>query len=169
MPHQSSAMEWTASACSACRRDFKAQVGRALWCDQLDMGYYGRKREDAAHATSVKAIAALHQGGNGMILRIWHGVTPAEKADAYSGYLQQTGLPGYRSTPGNLGVQFVRRVEGDRAEFLAISWWESYEAIRGFAGDDITRAVYYPEDDDFLLEREPTVAHYEVFVDQRGM
>jgi len=103
-----------------------------------------------------------------VIMRMWHGVTPAAKADAYSDYLQQTGLPGYRETPGNLGVQFVRKIEGDRAEFLTISWWESYEAIRGFAGDDIARAVYYPEDDDFLLEREPTVAHYEVFVDQYG-
>jgi heme-degrading monooxygenase HmoA len=108
------------------------------------------------------------RGANQMIIRIWHGTTPAEKADAYSEYLQQTGLPGYRGTPGNLGMQFVRKVEGDRAEFLTISWWESYEAIRGFTGDDISRAVYYSEDDEFLLEREPTVAHYEVFVDQRG-
>jgi hypothetical protein len=34
---------------------------------------------------------------------------------------------------------------------------------RRFAGSDLERAIYYPEDDDFLLEKEPTVTHYEVF------
>ena len=97
-----------------------------------------------------------------MILRIWRGVTPAEKADEYLVYLQKTGVPEYRATPGNLGAQVVRRISGKRAEFLTISWWDSWEAIRGFAGDDIEKAVYYPEDDDFLIEREPTVTHYEV-------
>src|SRR5256885_10813478 len=31
-----------------------------------------------------------------------------------------------------------------------------------FAGDDVERAHYYPEDRDYLLELEPTVTHYEV-------
>ena len=52
------------------------------------------------------------------------------------------------------------------AEFLVLSFWESMEAVRGFAGDDVEAAVSYPEDDRYLLEREPTVAHYEVAVDQ---
>ena len=43
-----------------------------------------------------------------------------------------------------------------------ISLWESYEAIKAFAGDDIDRARYYPEDADFLIELEPKVKHYEV-------
>ncbi len=103
-----------------------------------------------------------------MIMRIWHGATPAEKADEYLDYLKATGLEEYRATPGNLGVQIVRRIGGGRADFLTISLWESLDAIRGFAGDDIEKAVYYPEDDAYLLEREPTVAHYEVLVDERG-
>ena len=103
-----------------------------------------------------------------MIMRIWHGATPAEKADEYLDYLEATGLKEYRATPGNLGVQIVRRISAGRADFLTISLWESLDAIRGFAGDDIEKAVYYPEDDAYLLEREPTVAHYEVLVDERG-
>ena len=51
---------------------------------------------------------------------------------------------------------------GERAEFITLSFWEAGEAIRGFAGDDIERAVFYPEDDRFLVERELTVEHYEV-------
>jgi hypothetical protein len=58
-------------------------------------------------------------------------------------------------------VLVLRRDETDRTEFIFISLWESMEVIRGFAGDDVERARYYPEDRDFLLSLEPTVGHYE--------
>lgn len=97
-----------------------------------------------------------------MIARTWHGRVPAEKADAYHEYLLRTGVDGYAGTPGNRGVYVLRRVEGEVAHFLLITFWDSWEAIRRFAGEDYERARYYPEDDDFLLEREPFVTHYEV-------
>ncbi|MGH2737832.1 MAG: antibiotic biosynthesis monooxygenase family protein [Actinomycetota bacterium] len=97
-----------------------------------------------------------------MIARMWRGRTPAEKADDYHAYLRATGLNEYAETPGNRGVYVLRRTEGDVAEFLLVSLWESMYAVRAFAGDDPERAVYYPEDDEYLLEREPTVSHYEV-------
>ena len=97
-----------------------------------------------------------------MIARVWRGRTPAAKADAYAALLERTGLSDYRATPGNRGVLALRRVQGDIAEFELISFWESFEAIRRFAGGDEENAFYYPEDDDFLLEKEPRVAHYEV-------
>lgn len=99
-----------------------------------------------------------------MIARIWRGVTPASKADDYLHYLHATGLKDYRATEGHRGVSVLRRIDGDRAEFLLISLWESMDAIRRFAGDDVERAVYYPEDKDYLLELEPQVRHYEVVV-----
>ena|SRR5689334_11498154 len=95
-----------------------------------------------------------------MIARIWRGRTPAEKADAYYEFLQKTGIRDYRATPGNQGVRVLRRIDGAEAEFVLISFWESEEAIRRFAGEDIERALYYPEDKDFLLTFEPTVMHY---------
>lgn len=97
-----------------------------------------------------------------MIARTWHGAVPAAKADAYLAYLQRTGLSEYRATPGNRGVCVLRRLEGDRAHFLLVTYWDSFDAIRAFAGDDVERARYYPEDADYLLEMEPTVTHYEV-------
>jgi heme-degrading monooxygenase HmoA len=97
-----------------------------------------------------------------MIARIWHGVTPATKADEYFQYLKKTGLPDYDSTEGNRGVYLLRRLEGDQAHFLTLTFWESEEAIKKFAGEDIEKARYYPEDAQFLLEMEPTVKHYEV-------
>ena len=97
-----------------------------------------------------------------MIARTWHGAVPIERADAYHAYLLDTGVPDYRATPGNRGVTVLRRTDGDVAHFLLITRWDSWDAIRAFAGDDVERARYYPEDDAFLIEKEPTVTHYEI-------
>lgn len=98
-----------------------------------------------------------------MIVRTWRGWTALADATAYEAYLMRTGFPGYTTTPGNQGVRFTRRDVGDRTEFFLISFWESWEAIKAFAGDDPSVAVFYAEDDDYLVDRERTVDHYEVF------
>jgi heme-degrading monooxygenase HmoA len=103
-----------------------------------------------------------------MIARFWHGVTEAADAGNYADYLNRTGVPDLRATPGNRGVYVLRRVEAGRAHFLLISLWDSSEAIRRFAGPDMAEARYYPQDDRFLLELEPTVDHYEVLVRPEG-
>jgi heme-degrading monooxygenase HmoA len=100
-----------------------------------------------------------------MIARTWRGATKTQDAEAYLGYLHRTGLAEYRKTPGNRGVLGLRRIVKDRAEFLLISLWDSKEAIRQFAGDDIEKAVFYPEDERFLVERDQHVSHYEVVFD----
>ncbi len=97
-----------------------------------------------------------------MIARQWHGRVPTSKADAYYEYIQRTGLADYTSTPGNRGVFVFRRDEGDVTHFLLTTLWDSADAIRRFAGDDYQVARYYPEDDEYLLERERCVSHYEV-------
>ncbi len=99
-----------------------------------------------------------------MIARIWHGVTAAEKAEEYLDYLNETGVPDYRATKGNRGVYVLRRIAGDQAHFLTVSFWASIDEIKRFAGPDPEKARYYPEDEEFLLEFEPTVGHYEVLV-----
>ncbi len=97
-----------------------------------------------------------------MIARIWHGMTKASDAAAYLHFLQERAIPDYRSVAGNRGVHILHRIEGDRAHFLTLTFWDSRQAIEAFAGQDIEIAKYYPEDKDFLLEFERTVTHYEV-------
>jgi heme-degrading monooxygenase HmoA len=97
-----------------------------------------------------------------VIARIWRGSTKAEDAEAYAEYLDRTGVSEYRSTEGNRGVLVLRAIEEDRAEFTLVSLWESMDPVRAFAGDDAERAVFYPEDDAFLVERDLTVRHYDV-------
>lgn len=99
-----------------------------------------------------------------MIARIWHGITPASKAEAYLDFLNQSGVPDYQATPGNRGVYVLRRLEGEVAHFTLISLWDSLEAIKQFAGPQPEVARYYPQDQEFLLEFEPTVTHHQVLV-----
>ncbi|UNK48765.1 antibiotic biosynthesis monooxygenase [Lysobacter sp. S4-A87] len=97
-----------------------------------------------------------------MIARLWHGVTLREDAEEYLAFLRQRAVPDYRGTPGNVSVSLMHRVEGRLAHFLILTHWESLSAIEAFAGSDVTRAKYYPEDHRFLLEFEPAVVHYDV-------
>jgi len=97
-----------------------------------------------------------------MIVRMWHGRVPTTKARAYREFLIQRAIPDYRSVPGNLSVRILERSEPDATHFMTLTTWESLDAIRAFAGDDLERAKYYPEDASFLLEFEPRVVHYEV-------
>ena len=97
-----------------------------------------------------------------MIARTWRGWTAAADADDYVEYLNATGLKEYRDTPGNRGAWLLRRIEGDRAEFVTLTFWDDMEAVKRFAGEEPERAVYYPEDERFLVEREDTVTHFEL-------
>jgi heme-degrading monooxygenase HmoA len=97
-----------------------------------------------------------------MIARTWRGATRAEDAEAYVRYLRETGFRAFRETPGNLGALGLRRIVDGKAEFVVVSFWESEDVVRNFAGDDIGRAVFYDEDDRFLLERDAHVSHFEV-------
>ncbi len=97
-----------------------------------------------------------------MIARLWHGRVPTEKAAAYRAFLNARAVPDYQSVPGNLGVYILERPEGEVTHFITLTFWESLDAIRTFAGEDVEKAKYYPEDKDFLLAFEPRVVHYEV-------
>jgi len=97
-----------------------------------------------------------------VVVRSWRGSTAAADADRYVGYMNETGVAGLAATPGNQGVQMWRRVEGDRAEFVVVSYWDSRDSIRAFAGDDIEVARFYPEDEEYLVERDLHCTHYDL-------
>ncbi len=99
-----------------------------------------------------------------MIARTWHGAVPTEKADAYHDLLLRTGVADYRATQGNRGVFVLRRFENGLAHFLVLTLWDTVESVRAFAGPDVERARYYPDDERFLVELEPSVTHYDVLV-----
>lgn len=99
-----------------------------------------------------------------MIARLWRGMVPFEKADAYSRYLADFGVRDYQAYPGNQGVYLLRRDQGARVHFLLLSFWDSRESIEAYAGPDIGRAHYYQYDLECLIDPAPGVEHYEVVV-----
>ncbi len=97
------------------------------------------------------------------VMRLWHGRVPADKADDYERFLIERAVPDYSSIDGLQKLYFTRRDEGDVTHFLLITVWDSIDSMKRFTGDDPERAKYYPEDDDFLLEKEEKVAIYRIF------
>jgi hypothetical protein len=96
------------------------------------------------------------------IVRTWKGWIRSTDRQEYAEYLEQTGLREYRETPGNLGAFVMWRVDCDRTEVTTVSFWDNLGSITAFAGDDISVAVFYPEDDAFLIERDSSTVHYEI-------
>ena len=97
-----------------------------------------------------------------MIARTWRGAVKRSDGDAYAAYMDETGIAGYVSTPGNRGAWMLRRDTGELTEFVMFTLWDSLDAVKAFAGENYETAVFYPEDDRYLVERDPTSTHYEV-------
>ena len=97
-----------------------------------------------------------------MIARIWRGAVAQADGDAYADYMDGTGMAAYTKTPGNRGAWMLRRDVDGRTEFVMFTLWDSMDSVIAFAGDQPEIAVFYPEDDRYLVERDETVTHYEV-------
>jgi hypothetical protein len=95
-----------------------------------------------------------------MIARRWRGRTLAADL-AYLAYLEESVVPALRATPGNEAVLVFRHLDEStgRVEFEVVSLWRDMEAIRAFAGDDLTIVRFFPDDDRFLIERELRCRH----------
>jgi heme-degrading monooxygenase HmoA len=97
-----------------------------------------------------------------MILRTWRGAVRAADEAEYLRHQADTGVREYRETPGNLGALVLRRERDGLVEVTTVSFWESMDAVRAFAGDDPERAKFYPGDDDLLAQKDEHADHYEV-------
>jgi heme-degrading monooxygenase HmoA len=95
-------------------------------------------------------------------MREWRAEIRRALKDEYVAYVKATGIAGYRQIPGNLGaIVATRDIDTERAEIVTLSWWENESSIKAFAGSNINRARYYPQDDRYLLTRPETVQHYD--------
>jgi heme-degrading monooxygenase HmoA len=97
---------------------------------------------------------------------MWHGRVDASQADEYAEFMKARAVPDYSSVDGLQKLLFLRRLEADVAHFLSVTHWDSMDSVKAFAGDQPEKAKYYPEDDQYLLEKEDTSALYEVFFEK---
>jgi heme-degrading monooxygenase HmoA len=100
-----------------------------------------------------------------MICRMWRGWTPREKAGAYDSYLktelfphvkEELGARGYR------GFHLLRRERGNEVEFVTMLWFDSLEAVRGFAGADYEAAVISEKAHELLSHYTEHCEHYDL-------
>ncbi len=138
-----------------------------------------RDRGDATRRNALCAFAAAAAGGwssatladEGPMLaaapriaRVWHGRTPAPRADEYRQYLVDAGVKRIAKIPGNRGVQLMMRKTAEEAEFIVVSYWDSIDAIKGYAGATYEHVHDLPRDQEFLIDKERLVRHFELDV-----
>ena len=99
-----------------------------------------------------------------MIARIWHGWTTPQNANAYETLLKTEIFSGIASKEvgGYRGIQLLRRPAGEEVEFVTIMWFESWEAVKQFAGEDYERAYVPQKARDILARFDERSAHYEI-------
>jgi heme-degrading monooxygenase HmoA len=97
-----------------------------------------------------------------MVIREWRGRASPAAANAYPDHFRRNVLPELRHTLGFLGATLSKRESVDGIEFVVLTRWQSLDAVRGFAGSDIGKAVVEPGAVAALVDFDATVQHYEV-------
>ena len=112
---------------------------------------------EPVHAQGAPAPAAPPK-----VARVWRGRTALARAQDYRQYLFEAGVRKIAGIPGNRGVQMMMRSAGAEAEFVVVSYWDSIDAIEGYAGPRYERVRDLPRDDEFLIDKETRVRHYDL-------
>ena len=97
-----------------------------------------------------------------MFAREWKARCPEEEKDRFIEYLYQTGVKDTSSTSGFKGAQIFTRSLNERVEITLLTYWDSLESVKLFAGENISKAKLYPDDLKYELEPDNHVRHYEV-------
>ncbi len=71
-------------------------------------------------------------------------------------------LPSVRGLDGYAGAMLLEKTTPGECEIIVMTFWTSLEAIRGFAGADLERAVVTDEARSILTSFDPYVRHYDV-------
>jgi heme-degrading monooxygenase HmoA len=99
-----------------------------------------------------------------MIVRLWHGWTTPENADAYERLLREEIFRGIarREMAGYRGIELLRRQTGGEVEFVTVMRFDSLDAVQAFAGADYEVAVVPPSARELLTCFDARSAHYEL-------
>jgi len=99
-----------------------------------------------------------------MILRMWHGWTTPENADAYENLLKTQIFSGIaaKGVEGYRGIRLLRRTQGEEVEFITMMEFDSWEAVRQFAGEDYERAYVPSKAREVLARFDERSQHYEI-------
>jgi len=99
-----------------------------------------------------------------MIARVWSAQTTPDRAPAYVEHLRNQVLPTLQALDAYCGALLLERAATDTVEIVVITFWQSLDAIQGFAGPDPERAVVADDAVPLLADFDRRVKHYEVAV-----
>jgi heme-degrading monooxygenase HmoA len=103
-----------------------------------------------------------------MIERVWLArAADREKAAAYAAYFQRVALPELRAVAGYRGSKLVQRVRDGGVEVIVVSYWDSLDAVKGFTGEDINRAMIHPEGAALFADYDRSARHFEIVFEER--
>ena len=99
-----------------------------------------------------------------MIIRLWHGWTTPENAEIYENLLKTEIFPGIaaKGVAGYRGIRLLRRAHDDELEFITMMEFDSWEAVKKFAGEDYERAYVPPKAREVLARFDERSQHYEI-------
>ena len=97
-----------------------------------------------------------------MIVRTWRGWAAASNRAAYPDHFRKHVLPELKGIAGFLEASLLQQDRQGEVGFLVLTRWASIEAVRAFAGDDISRVVVEPEAVAALVSFDRSVQHYEL-------
>jgi heme-degrading monooxygenase HmoA len=103
-----------------------------------------------------------------MIARVWKATVDVSEVDAYVRHFAEHVAPALARVDGYQGSQVLCNRDAHPTDLVVVTWWNSLDAIRGFAGDDIGRAVIDSEARQVLLSCDDRVTHYTVIADHRS-
>ena len=96
------------------------------------------------------------------IARFWRGWASAEKAELYRRHFRDNVRPQIEALPGFAGAWLLEKRQNGEVEFLAVTHWQSLDAIMAFAGADISQAKVEPQARAVLERYETTATHYDI-------
>ncbi len=99
-----------------------------------------------------------------MIARTWKAVADKDHVKDYVAHFENNVFPELRQVMGFLGAYVMEKPVGDGMEIQVMTLWESMEAVRGFAGEQVDQAVVEPKAQAVLRSFDTTVSHHEVLV-----
>jgi hypothetical protein len=94
--------------------------------------------------------------------REWKCRCPRETANGFIEYLSETGIKDTQSIKGCTGYQVLKREVGSEIEITFVSFWLELDMMKEYAGDNLYKAVLYPEDDKYRIIPDTEVKVYEV-------
>lgn len=103
-----------------------------------------------------------------MIERVWLArAADRDKAAAYGDYFRRVVLPELNGVSGYRGAKLVQRDRDGGVEIIVVTFWDSLDAVRGFAGDDVTRANVHPEAAALFTDYDRSARHYDIVFEER--